>query len=63
MLYQRVARHEIDRDSQLIAEMQRFARGRSFDEDPMPALDSEALDFRVASEFFAPVRKLTPSGS
>ena len=24
----------------------------------MPACDSEALDFRVASELFAPVRKL-----
>ena len=46
-------------DAELIAEMQRFARGRSFDEGPMPALDSEALDFRVASELFAPVRKLT----
>ena len=39
--------------------MQRFASGRSFDEGPMPELDSEALDFRVASELFAPVRKLT----
>ena len=38
--------------------MQRYARGRSFDEGPMAALDSEALDFRVASELFAPVRKL-----
>jgi hypothetical protein len=25
----------------------------------MPELDSEALDFRAASESFAPVRKLT----
>ncbi len=46
-------------DAELIAEMQRFASGESFDERPMPALDSKALDFRVASEFFAPVRKLT----
>ena len=46
-------------DAQLIAEMQRFARGESFDERPMPALDSEALDFRVASELFSSVRKLT----
>ena len=36
----------------------RFARGEAFDEQPMPELDSEALDFRAASESFAPVRKL-----
>ena len=46
-------------DAQLIAEMQRFAIGESFDEWPMPEVSSEALDFRVASESFAPVRKLT----
>ena len=46
-------------DAPLIAEMQRFAVGDSFDEQPLPALDSEAVDFRVASEFFAPSRKLT----
>jgi hypothetical protein len=33
--------------------MQRFARGEAFDERPMPDLNSEALDFRVASESFA----------
>jgi predicted HTH transcriptional regulator len=32
-------------------------RGR-YDEQAMPELDSEALDFRAASELFAPVRKL-----
>ena len=46
-------------DALLIAEMQRFAGGESFDEQPLPALNSEALDFRAASEFFAPVRKLS----
>lgn len=46
-------------DSELIAEMQRFARGESFDERPMPDLDSEVIDFRVASESFAQVRRLT----
>ena len=45
-------------DSQLIAEMQRFAIGESFDEWPIPEANSEALDFRAASECFAPVRKL-----
>ena len=46
-------------DGSLIAEMQRFAAGDSFDEQPLPALDSEAIDFRAASEFFAAARKLT----
>ena len=46
-------------DAPMIAEMERFAAGDSFDEQPLPALDSEAVDFRVASEFFAPVRRLT----
>jgi ATP-dependent DNA helicase RecG len=38
--------------------LRRFARGEAFDEQPMPNLDSEALDFRAASESFAPVRTL-----
>jgi predicted HTH transcriptional regulator len=37
----------------------RFARDEAFDERPMPELDSEALDFRAASESFAPARKLS----
>jgi len=45
-------------DDALIAEMQRFARGEAFDERPMPGLNSEAIDFRAASEFFAGVRRL-----
>lgn len=45
-------------DAQLIAEMQRFAIGETFDEWPMPEVNSEAVDFRLASESFAPVRKL-----
>ena len=46
-------------DAQMIAEMQRFSIGESFDEWPMPEVNSEAVDFRVASESFAPLRKLT----
>ena len=57
--YVRVGSTNRQADAELVAEMQRFAGGLSFDESPMPALDSEALDFRVASELFAPVRKLT----
>jgi ATP-dependent DNA helicase RecG len=45
-------------DEALVGEMQRFARGQAFDEAAMPGLDSEAIDFRAASESFAPVRRL-----
>lgn len=49
-------------DSFLIEEMRRYNQVSSFDEQPMPDLNSEAIDFRVASEFFKPIRKLTRSG-
>ena len=45
-------------DAELIQELGRFARGEAFDEQPMPGLDSEAIDFRAASESFAAVRKM-----
>lgn len=45
-------------DQALIGEMRRYARAESHDEQPVPELDSEAVDFRAASESFAAVRKL-----
>lgn len=45
-------------DAALIEEMRHFARQESSDEQPIPELNSEAVDFRVASESFAPQRKL-----
>jgi predicted HTH transcriptional regulator len=45
-------------DTALIGELRRYVRNESFDEQPMPDLNSEAIDFRVASESFAPVRAL-----
>ena len=48
-------------DAAQIQEMRRFGDLGSFDEQPIPELNSEALDFRVAAELFAPLRKLTPS--
>ena len=45
-------------EREMIEELRRFARGEGFDEQPLPELNSEALDFRAASELFAPVRKL-----
>ena len=59
-IYVRVGSTNRRADDELIAEMRRSVRGESFDEQPVPELDSEALDFRVASESFAPVRKLRP---
>lgn len=44
-----------------IEEMRRFGQGGSFDEQPIPEMNSEVLDFRAASELYSPVRKLTPS--
>lgn len=45
-------------DKALIEEMRRSALHEAFDEETMPNLNSEAIDFRVASELFAPVRPL-----
>ena len=45
-------------DRELVAEMRRFAGGETYDEQPMPDLNSEAVDFRAASESFAEIRKL-----
>lgn len=46
-------------DRAILDEIRRFATNRSFDEEPLPDLDSEALDFRAASESFGPLRRLT----
>lgn len=57
-VYVRVGSTNRRADAELVEELRRFARGDAFDEQPMPGLDSEGLDFRAASESFAPVRKL-----
>lgn len=49
-------RAEVD----LIEEMRRSVRGESFDEQPMPDLDPEAIDFRAASESFEGRHVLAP---
>jgi ATP-dependent DNA helicase RecG len=58
-VYVRVGSTNRRADRELVEELRRFARGQAFDEQPMPEIDSEALDFRAASESFAPVRRLT----
>jgi ATP-dependent DNA helicase RecG len=45
-------------DAELIEELRRFSRGKGFDEQLLPGLGSEDLDFRAASESFAPFRAL-----
>jgi len=46
---------------EIIAEIQRLARNTFFDEQPCTEINSEGIDFRAASEFFAAVsRPLTP---
>lgn len=39
-------------DAPLVQEMRRMARNETYDESPLSHLDSEALDFRAASELF-----------
>lgn len=56
--YVRVGSTNRRADAALMDEMRRHVRGLGFDEQPLSDLDSEAIDFRVASESFAAVRKL-----
>lgn len=56
--YVRVGSTNRRADRELVEELRRYARGEAYDEQPMADLDSEAIDFRAASESFAPVRKL-----
>lgn len=57
-VYVRVGSTNRRADRELIDELRRFARGESFDEQALPALGSEAIDFRAASESFAKLRTL-----
>ena len=59
--YVRVGSTNRRADPAQIDEIKRLVRGGSYDEQPLPDLDSEAIDFRAASECFAPVRKLKRS--
>ncbi len=59
--YVRVGSTNRRADQELIGGMRRFAQGESYDEQAMPELNSEEVDFRAASELFAPVRTLKRS--
>ncbi len=56
--YVRVGSTNRRADQEMIQDLHRTARGESFDEQPIPELDSEALDFRAASESFSAVKRL-----
>jgi predicted HTH transcriptional regulator len=56
--YVRVGSTNRRADADMLQELRRTARGETYDEQPMPDLDSEALDFRAASESFKPTRML-----
>ncbi len=51
-VYVRVGSANRRADAERIDELRRSVRGEGFDEQPMPGLDSEALDFRTASKSF-----------
>lgn len=57
-VYVRVGSTNRRADRELIDELRRFARGEAYDEQPMPDLGSDALDFRAATKSFAPFRRL-----
>ena len=56
--YVRVGSTNRRADAEMLQELRRSARGETYDEQPMVDLDSEALDFRAASESFKPARVL-----
>ena len=48
-------------DPAQVEELLRFARSETYDEQPLPELNSEVIDFPVAAELFAPIRQLKPA--
>ncbi|MCK5827728.1 putative DNA binding domain-containing protein [Candidatus Bipolaricaulota bacterium] len=56
--YVRVGSTNRHADYALIESMRRFANAESYDEQPMPELSSEEVNFRAASELFSSVRPL-----
>ncbi len=58
-VYLRVGSTNRVADPAQVQELQRSVLGQTFDELPMSDLDSEAINFRAASECFAPKRKIS----
>ena len=61
--YGRVGSTNRRADSELLAEMRRFARGEAFDEQPMPDLGIDAVDFDAVAAAFEGVRTLRRADS
>lgn len=57
-VYVRVGSTNRRADPAQIEEIRRFVRGRGFDEEPLPEMNTEAIDFRAASESFRSRRKI-----
>jgi predicted HTH transcriptional regulator len=57
--YVRVGSTNRRADPALIDELRRYVRIETFDEQPLPDLDSEAIDLRAVSESFASIRRVT----
>lgn len=57
-VYVRVGSTNRRADPAQIEEIRRFVLGRSFDEEPLPEMNTEAIDFLLASECFGARRKL-----
>lgn len=57
-VYLRVGSTNRRADAAQIDEIARAVRGRAFDEEALPGMSSEAIDFRAASECFSNKRKL-----
>lgn len=56
--YIRVGASNRRADKQMREELSRTARNEAYDEQPLPQLNSEAIDFRAASELLAPFRTI-----
>ena len=56
--YIRVGASNRKADRQMREELSRTARNEAYDEQPLPQLNSEAIDFRAASELLAPFRTI-----
>jgi ATP-dependent DNA helicase RecG len=56
--YIRVGASNRKADRQMREELARTARNEAYDEQPLPQLSSEAIDFRAASELLAPFRTI-----
>jgi ATP-dependent DNA helicase RecG len=57
-VYIRVGSTNRKADTAIIRELERITHHQSYDESPLPHLSSEDIDFRAASELFAPMKAL-----